>query len=38
MKLTYRGTRVYPRQRNLLYNTAMTIVVCLWVTGAAIAY
>lgn len=38
MKLTYRGTRVYPRQRNLLYNTAMTVVACLWVTGAAIAY
>ncbi|OHY55608.1 hypothetical protein BBX46_03625 [Lacticaseibacillus paracasei] len=38
MKFTYRGTRVYPRQRNLLYNTAMTVMVGLWVTGAAIAY
>lgn len=38
MKLTYRGTRVYPRQRNLLYNTAMTLAIGLWLFGAMLAY
>lgn len=38
MMFKYRGKRVYPRQKNLLYNTVLTVAVGLWLLGAVIAY
>lgn len=38
MRLHNRGIRIFPRQRNLLYHTALTAFIVLWTTSAAIAY